>query len=74
MHCIARNDRPSRRCGQPSRCVAGKRKTAPIISVRGVPGGWRDPWDSPGDNGKLRAKAEAAERYQLVTAEHLGVV
>jgi hypothetical protein len=41
--------------------------------VRGVAGGWRDPWDEPDDSARLRARAEASERRQLRRAEVLGV-
>jgi hypothetical protein len=42
--------------------------------IRGVPGGWADPWDEPIDDARLREQAEAAERQQLMPAEILGVV
>jgi hypothetical protein len=36
-----------------------KRETT--FPIRGVPGGWRDPWDID-DSAELRAMGEAAER------------
>ena len=48
-------------------------KIETVFPTRGVAGGWRDPWDDD-ESAELRAKAEASERYQLVTAERLGVV
>jgi hypothetical protein len=42
--------------------------------VRGVAGGWRDPWDDPDDVVQLRTRAEACERRQLRCAEVLGTV
>ena len=42
--------------------------------LRGVLGGWRDPWDSPHDHAQLRANAEVIERRQLAQAERLGMV
>ena len=41
--------------------------------VRGVLGGWRDPWDDPDDHAALRAEVEATERRQMRRAEVLGV-
>ncbi len=39
--------------------------------VRGVPGGWRDPWDDD-DTAMVRARAEDAERRFARDAERIG--
>jgi hypothetical protein len=40
--------------------------------ARGVPGGWRDPWDAVDGLAALRAQAEAAARRQDEAAVILG--
>jgi hypothetical protein len=37
-------------------------KNETVFPIRGIPGGWRDPWDEPDDHAELRAQAERAER------------
>ena len=49
-------------------------KTETVFPTRGVAGGWRDCWDDDDDSARLRAQAEAAERWQMRRAEILGVV
>ena len=51
-------------------------KNDPALSfpVRGVPGGWRKPWDDPDDSAQLRARAKASERRQLQCAQVLGAL
>lgn len=40
--------------------------------VRGVPGGWVDPWDELIDHAQLRAQAMAAERRLEAKATKIG--
>jgi hypothetical protein len=45
---------------------------APVpFPVRGVPGGWRDPWDGPEETDQIRAETEAFER-QVVA--HIAII
>ena len=41
--------------------------------VRGVPGGWRGPWDGPDETAELRASAEAIERRLAITVQRVGL-
>jgi hypothetical protein len=42
-----------------------RRRADEPFPVRGVPGGWRDPWDAPIDYVEVRAFAEAQEQRTL---------
>ncbi len=49
-------------------------KNAPPLAfpVRGVSGGWVDPWDDPDDHAELRARAEATEQRLEASAARIG--
>ena len=49
------------------------------VPVRGVPGGWRDPWDVPDDHAELRTQAETDKcrltaRIQVVGRRWRGAI
>jgi hypothetical protein len=52
--------------------VATNSKIETVFPTRGVAGGWRDPWDEPGDCAQCRARAETIERRQTRRVDLLG--